>query len=85
MGIIDWVKTKARRDEDGTVPVPTPPRSAEPVEPTRDVGSSLPGYESKHGTARADRYYHRHLSLDARLRKKARRHMARASRRQNRG
>ena len=88
MGIIDWIKQKTRRD---VREVPGPPETVtyDPLKEAtlraaRASTGGLPGYESKHGKARGLRYWHRHLSVAARGRKRTLRRIRRESRRYNR-
>jgi len=86
MGILDWVKSKVKRD---VRDVPEPKQSvsepaARAVRTMKARTSGLPGYDSKHGKARGLRYWHRHLSPAARGRKRTLRRIRRESRRYNR-
>ena len=80
--LTNWVRKKLGRDEPITLP-----NVSEPEEEKQQIPPStgeLPGYDSRHGTARAQRYWHRHLSARARSRKRTRRRITRETRRQNR-
>jgi hypothetical protein len=89
MGIIDWIKRKTRRKV-REVPGPAPdPLASGPLEKAtlrvaRASVGGLPGYDSKHGKARGLRYWHKHLSVAARGRKRTLRRIRRESQRYNR-
>ena len=89
MGILDWVKSKVKREvrdvpEQTYRSGPLEEATLRTVRAMKAETGSLPGYDSKHGKARGLRYWHRHLSPAARGRKRTLRRIRRESRRYNR-
>lgn len=88
MGILDWVKGRLPKSERPREDVPErvlePSLKTEPTIEHETLTSLKAQYSSRHGTARALRYWHRHLSHSARSRKRRRRSIVRVSRRENR-
>lgn len=90
MGIIDWVRKRLHKDEQGQPDAAAADRPESQLRPSRrrtvrDQMNDLRGqYSSRHGEARAQRYWHRHLSPDARRRKRVRHEIVRGSRKANR-